>query len=153
MQHSGNLTASDLKFAIVCSRFNDFITSKLLDGAEDCILRHGGDKNNIDIIWTPGCFEIPLIASTAAQSGKYDGVICLGVILQGATSHNAYVAAEVTKGIAQIQLQTGLPVGYGIVNADSLEQAIERAGSKMGNRGWEAALATIEMAQLLKALA
>lgn len=152
MQYSGNLTASNLKFAIVCSRFNDFISSKLLTGAEDCILRHGGKKEDIDIIWTPGSFEIPLAASTAAQSGKYNGVICLGVILQGSTSHNAYVAAEVTKGIAHIQLQTGIPVGFGIVNADTIEQAIERAGSKMGNRGWEAALATIEMTQLLKSI-
>lgn len=147
----GKLTAQGLRFGIVVSRFNEFITSRLLSGALDALERHGADPEAIQIAWVPGAFEIPLIAQKMAQRG-YNAVICLGAVIRGATPHFEYVAAEVTKGIAQVSLATGIPVIYGLITADNLEQAIERAGTKAGNKGFEAAMAAIEMANLLKQL-
>ena len=121
----------------------------MVEGATDCIVRHGGEENDIDVAWVPGAFEIPIAAQKMAHSGKYDAVICLGAVIRGATPHFEYIAAEVTKGIAQINLQTGFPTIYGIITADTLEQALERAGTKMGNKGWDAALSAIEMIDLL----
>ncbi|MCX7913613.1 MAG: 6,7-dimethyl-8-ribityllumazine synthase [Thermodesulfovibrionales bacterium] len=141
-----------MKFGIVVSRFNDFITSKLLDGAIDALIRHGADDYNIDIVRVPGSFEIPLIAKKLAMKGSYDAIICLGTIIRGATPHFEYVASEVSKGIAMTSLETGVPVAFGIITADSIEQAIERAGSKAGNKGWDAAISAIEMAQVVRKL-
>ncbi len=142
------LNASGKKFAIVISRFNEFITSKLLEGAKDCIIRHGCNEDEIQTIWVPGSFEIALIAKMLAETKKYDSIICLGAVIRGSTPHFDYVAGEVSKGIASVSLSTNLPVIYGIITADSIEQAIERAGTKMGNKGWDAALTAIEMANL-----
>lgn len=150
--YEGELLAKGLKFAIVVSRFNDFITNKLLDGAVDALLRHGVVEQNVDIIKVPGAFEIPLAAKIIAEKKKHNAIICLGTIIRGATSHFEYVAAEATKGIASASLETGLPISFGILTTDSIEQAVERAGSKSGNKGWDAALVAIEMAQLLKKL-
>ena len=150
--YEGNLLGEGLKFGVVVSRFNDFITSRLLEGAQDALERHGVDKGAVEVAWCPGSFEIPLIAKKMAKSGKYDAVICLGAVIQGATPHYAHIAAEVTKGIAQINLETGVPVSYGVITADNLEQAIERAGTKEGNLGSKAALSAIEMANLIKAM-
>ena len=150
--YEGELLAKGLKFAIVVSRFNDFITNKLLDGAVDALLRHGAVEQNVDIIKVPGAFEIPLAAKILAEKKKHNAIICLGTIIRGATSHFEYVAAEATKGIASASLETGLPISFGILTTDSIEQAVERAGSKSGNKGWDAALVAIEMAQLLKRL-
>jgi 6,7-dimethyl-8-ribityllumazine synthase len=148
----GKLVANGLRFAIVVSRFNEFITGKLVEGALDCLLRHGADAGQVDVAWVPGAFEIPLVAQRLAASARYDAVLCLGAVIRGATPHFEYVAAEVSKGVAQVGLATGLPVIFGVITADTLEQAIERAGSKAGNKGWEAALAAIEMANLLRVL-
>ena len=148
----GMLLGKGLKFGLVVSRFNEFITKKLLEGAQDALLRHGVNEADIEFAWAPGSFEIPLIARKLAQSKKYDAVICLGAVVRGGTSHFDYIATEVTKGIAQVGLETGLPVIYGIITADTLEQAIERAGTKMGNMGFEAARKAIEMANLLKSI-
>ncbi len=148
----GVLLGKGLKFGVVVSRFNDFITKKLLEGAQDALLRHGVNEEDIDIAWVPGAFEIPLAAKNLAQTKRYDAVICLGAVVRGATPHFEYIAAEVTKGIAKIGLETGLPVSYGIITADTLEQAIERAGTKAGNRGFDAAVDAIEMANLLKSI-
>ncbi len=145
----GGLSAEGLKFAIIVSRFNNLITEKLLEGAIDCIIRHGGSEDNITLIRVPGSFEIPLAAKRAAKSGSYDAVICLGAVIRGATPHFEYVSAEVTKGIAQVSLETEVPVAYGILTTDTIEQAIERAGTKMGNKGFDAALTAIEMANLI----
>lgn len=150
--YEGELLAKGLKFAIVVSRFNDFITNKLLDGAVDALLRHGAVEQNVDIIKVPGAFEIPLAAKIIAEKKKHNAIICLGTIIRGATSHFEYVAAEATKGIASASLETGLPISFGILTTDSIEQAVERAGSKSGNKGWDAALVAIEMAQLIKRL-
>ena len=150
--YEGELLAKGLKFAIIVSRFNDFITNKLLDGAVDALLRHGAVEQNVDIIKVPGAFEIPLAAKIIAEKKKHNAIICLGTIIRGATSHFEYVAAEATKGIASASLETGLPISFGILTTDSIEQAVERAGSKSGNKGWDAALVAIEMAQLLKRL-
>ena len=150
--YEGELLAKGLKFAIVVSRFNDFITNKLLDGAVDALVRHGAVEQNIDIIKVPGAFEIPLAAKIIADKNKHNAIICLGTIIRGATSHFEYVAAEATKGIATASLETGIPISFGILTTDSIEQAVERAGSKSGNKGWDAALVAIEMAQLLKGL-
>ncbi|MCG0276911.1 MAG: 6,7-dimethyl-8-ribityllumazine synthase [Thermanaeromonas sp.] len=147
----GKLTAKGLKFGIVVSRFNEFITHRLLSGALDALERHGAGAEDIHVAWVPGAFEIPLVAKRLAQRG-YDAVICLGAVIRGATPHFEYVAAEVTKGIAQVSLTTGVPVIYGLITADNLEQAIERAGTKAGNKGFDAAMAAIEMANLLKDL-
>ena len=148
----GALLGKGLKFGVVVSRFNEFITKKLLEGAQDALLRHGVNEADIELAWVPGAFEIPLIARKLAQSKKYDAVICLGAVVRGGTSHFDYIATEVSKGIAQVGLETGLPVIYGIITADTLEQAIERAGTKMGNMGFEAARKAIEMANLLKSI-
>jgi len=146
----GVLLGEGLKFGVVVSRFNEFITRKLLDGAQDALLRHGVSDGDIDIAWVPGSFEIPLIVKKLAQTKKYDAIICLGAVIRGETPHYEYIAAEVTKGIAKVGLDTELPVSYGIINTDSLEQAIERAGTKAGNKGFDAAVDAIEMANLLK---
>ncbi|MDN5344368.1 MAG: 6,7-dimethyl-8-ribityllumazine synthase [Clostridia bacterium] len=148
----GQLQARGLKFGIVVSRFNEFITSRLLAGALDALNRHGADPAAIDIAWVPGAFEIPLAAQKMAARG-YDAVICLGAVIRGATPHFEYVAAEVTKGIAQVSLNSGIPVIYGLITADTIEQAIERAGTKAGNKGFDAAVAAMEMANLFQQLA
>jgi len=146
----GELKADGLKFGIVVSRFNDFITGKLLDGAVDALVRHGADKNNIEVVKVPGSFEIPLAAKKLAGKGVYDAIICLGAVIRGATPHFEYVAGEVSKGIAQTMLDSGVPIAFGVITADTIEQAVERAGTKSGNKGWDAALTAIEMARLLK---
>lgn len=145
----GKLTAKNKKFAIVVGRFNELISRKLVDGAMDCLLRHEADDKNISVIWTPGSFEIPLAAKRAAESKKFDAVICLGAVIRGGTPHFEYVASEAAKGVAQVSLSSNMPVIFGIITADSIEQAVERAGTKAGNKGWDAALAAIEMADLL----
>jgi 6,7-dimethyl-8-ribityllumazine synthase len=150
--YEGKLLAEGLHFAIVASRFNELIVRRLLGGALDALKRHGADEAEIDVAWVPGGFELPLVAGKLADSGKYDAVICLGAIIRGATPHFEYVAAEASKGIAQVALRTGMPVIYGVVTADTIEQAIERAGTKAGNRGADAAMAAIEMANLLREL-
>lgn len=144
----GKLDATGKKFAIVVSRFNEFISSKLLDGALDCLTRHGAEDKNLAVVWVPGSFEIPGVASQLAKSKKYDAVICLGAVIRGATPHFDYIAAEVSKGIAQVNLATGVPTIFGVLTTDTIEQAIERAGTKVGNKGWDAALSAIEMVQL-----
>lgn len=146
----GALVGKGLKFGIVVSRFNDFITRRLLDGAQDALLRHQVTAEDIDIAWVPGSFEIPLVAKKLAQNKKYDAIICLGAVIRGGTPHYEYVAAEVTKGIAMVGLEMGLPVIYGVITADTLEQAIERAGTKEGNEGFKAAVSALEMANLAK---
>ena len=148
--HEGNLVATGLKFGIVVSRFNVFITSRLLDGALDALRRHGANEEDVEIFWVPGSFEIPPTAKKLALSGRYDALICLGAIIRGATPHFEYVSSEAAKGIAQVAMQTEVPTIYGIITADTIEQAIERAGTKMGNRGADAAVAAIEMANLYK---
>lgn len=148
----GNLVAKGLKFCIVVSRFNEFISSHLLSGCIDTLVRHGGEEGKIDVIWAPGAFEIPLVAQKAAHSKKYDAVICLGAVIRGGTPHFDYVAGEVSKGIAQVGLASGIPVIFGVLTTDTIEQAIERAGTKAGNKGADAALSAIEMANLLAAI-
>ena len=148
----GKLDAKGLKFAIVIARFNEFISGKLLTGCLDGLKRHGADEARIDLVWSPGSFEIPLLAKKLATSGKYNAVICLGAVIRGATPHFDYVAAEVSKGIAAASLDSGIPVIYGVLTTDNLEQAIERAGTKGGNKGFDAALAAIEMANVVRAL-
>jgi len=148
----GVLLGKGLKFGLVTSRFNEFITKKLLEGAQNALLRHGVNQEDIEIAWAPGSFEIPLIAKKLAQTKRYDAVICLGAVVRGGTPHFEYIAAEVSKGIAKVGLETGLPVIYGVITADTLEQAIERAGTKMGNKGFDAAVTAIEMANLLKSI-
>ncbi len=150
--YEGTLLGEGLKFGIVLSRFNEFITTRLLAGAQDALVRHGVKEDDIEIAWTPGSFEIPLIAKKMAESGKYAAIICLGAVIRGGTPHFEYIAAEVTKGIAQVGLQTGMPVIYGVITADTLEQAIERAGTKMGNAGSDAAVSAIEMANLPRSI-
>ncbi|MBO5237934.1 MAG: 6,7-dimethyl-8-ribityllumazine synthase [Lachnospiraceae bacterium] len=146
----GKLVAQDMKVGIVASRFNEFITSKLLGGAIDGLVRHGVKEEDITTAWVPGAFEIPLIAGKMAKSGKYDAVICVGAVIRGATSHYDYVCNEVSKGIAQVSLQSEVPVLFGVVTTDSIEQAIERAGTKAGNKGYDCALSAIEMVNLIK---
>jgi 6,7-dimethyl-8-ribityllumazine synthase len=146
----GKLIAQGLKFGIVVSRFNELITSKLLEGALDCLKRHDADEENIEIFYCPGSFEIPLVAKKLAQTGKYDALICLGAVIRGETPHFDYIASEVSKGIAQVQLETGVPISFGVITTDDVEQALNRAGIKVGNKGWDAALTAIEMANLLK---
>jgi len=148
--HEGKLLARGLRFGIVVSRFNDFICDRLLGGALDALKRNGADEDAIDIFKVPGAFEIPLMAKKAAGSGRYDAVICLGAVIRGSTPHFDYVANEVSKGVATVSLETNIPVTFGVLTTDTLEQAIERAGSKAGNKGWDSALAAIEMANLLK---
>lgn len=148
----GQLVARDIKIGIVCARFNEFIVSKLLSGAMDGLMRHGLGEDHVDVAWVPGAFEIPLIAKKMAQSDKYDAVICLGAVIRGATSHYDVVCNEVSKGIAAVSLETGKPVLFGILTTDNLEQAIERAGSKAGNKGFECATGAIEMVNLIQAI-
>ena len=148
----GALLGEGLKFGVVVTRFNEFITQKLLEGTRDALLRHGVSEEDIDTAWVPGSFEIPLVAKKLAQTKKYDAVICLGAVIRGGTPHFEYIAAEVSKGIAKIGLETGLPVTYGVITADTLEQAIERAGTKAGNKGFDAAVDAIEMANLLRGI-
>jgi len=148
----GNLNAKGLKFGIVVSRFNSFISERLLEGALDAIIRHGGSEAEISVARVPGAFEIPLAAQKLAASRKYDAVICLGAIIRGSTPHFDYVAAEVSKGVASVSLESGLPVAFGVLTTDTIEQAVERAGTKAGNKGFEAAVTAIETANLLKAL-
>ena len=148
----GMLLGKGLKFGLVVSRFNEFVTKKLLEGAQDALLRHGVSETDIDVAWVPGSFEIPLLAKKLAETNKYDAVICLSAVVRGGTPHFDYIAAEVSKGIAKVGLDTGLPVIFGVITADTLEQAIERAGTKMGNKGFEAAVNAIEMANLLKGI-
>ena len=145
----GLLNAKGKKFALVVSRFNEFISNKLVDGAIDCLVRHGADEKSISVTWVPGSFEIPLVAMKIAAGSKVDAVICLGAIIRGNTPHFEYVAGEAAKGIAQASLQTGKPVIFGVITSDTIEQAIERAGTKAGNKGWDAALGAIEMADLM----
>jgi len=151
-RYEGKLLGEGLRFGVVISRFNEFITARLLEGAEDALLRHGVKEGDIEVAWTPGSFEIPLVAKKMAQSGKYAAIICLGAVIRGGTPHFDYIASEVTKGIAAVGLETGMPVIYGVVTADTLEQAIERAGTKMGNAGFQAAMSAIEMANLIQAI-
>lgn len=146
----GNLMASGLRMGIIVGRFNEFIGGKLLSGAIDAVKRHGGDEEDIDIAWVPGAFEIPLVAKKMAKSGKYDAVICLGAVIRGATPHFDYVSGEVTKGVALVGLETEVPTVFGVLTVDTIEQAIERAGTKAGNKGFEAAVTAIEMANLLR---
>jgi 6,7-dimethyl-8-ribityllumazine synthase len=150
--YQGSLLAQGHKFVLIVSRFNEFISSRLLDGAQDALLRHGAKEENIDIAWTPGSFELPLIAKKMAESKKYSAVICLGAVIRGGTPHFDYVAAEASKGIAKVSLDTGVPVIFGVITADTLEQAIERAGTKEGNMGAKAAVSGIEMANLVKSI-
>ncbi len=150
--YEGNLLGKGLKFGLVVSRFNEFFSKKLLEGAEDALLRHGVAETDMEIAWTPGSFEIPLIAQKMAESKKYDAVICLGAVIRGGTPHFDYIAAEVTKGIAKVNMDTGVPVIYGVITTDTLEQAIERSGTKDGNKGFDAAVSAIEMANLVKAI-
>lgn len=149
---NGNLRGEDKRFALVLSRFNDFITARLFEGALDCFTRHGGKQEGLTLVRVPGAFEIPLAASRLAKSGAYDAVICLGAVIRGATPHFDYVAAEAAKGVAQAALSSGVPVIFGILTTESIEQAIERAGSKAGNKGWDAMLSALEMADLFKQL-
>jgi len=148
---SGHLVADkDFKIGIITARFNDFITSKLLGGALDGLVRHGVAEENITSVWVPGAFELPLIASKMAESGKYDAVICLGAVIRGTTTHYDYVCSEVSKGIAKVGLDSGVPTIFGVITTENIEQAIERAGSKAGNKGYEAAVTAIEMVSLLR---
>lgn len=149
MKIEGSLNASKLKIAIVTARFNEFITSKLLAGAIDGLKRHDIEESHIDEVWVPGAFEIPLAALTLAETKKYDAVICLGAVIRGSTSHYDYVCSETAKGISHAALKTGVPVIFGVLTTDTIEQAIERAGTKAGNKGWDSALAAIEMANLV----
>ena len=146
----GKLLAEGQRIGIVAARFNEFITSKLLGGAKDAFVRHGGDESGLDIAWVPGAFEIPLVAKKMAESGKYDAVVCLGAVIRGATPHFDMVANESTKGVASVGLQTGIPVVFGVLTTDSIEQAVERAGTKAGNKGFEAMTTAIDMVNLLK---
>ncbi len=152
MKIEGSLNGTKLRVAIVTARFNDFITSKLLEGAVSCLERHEVKRENIDEVWVPGAFELPLAALALAESGKYDSVICLGCVIRGSTTHYDYVCNETAKGIAQAGMKTGVPVIFGVVTTETIEQAIERAGTKAGNKGWDAGMAAIEMANLMPKL-
>jgi len=146
----GKLVTGEIRVGIVAARFNEFITSKLLDGALDCLKRHDVGEENIDIAWVPGAFEIPLIASKMAKSGRYDAVICLGAVIRGSTTHYDYVCSEVSKGIANVSLNSDVPVMFGVLTTENIEQAIERAGTKAGNKGYDCAMGAIEMANLIR---
>ncbi len=148
----GNLIAKGKSFAVVASRFNDFMTKELVAGCRDTLVRHGADDKDIALLWVPGAFEIPLAAQKAVKEKKYDAVICLGTVIRGSTPHFDYIAAEVAKGISKISLDTGVPVIFGVITADTIEQAVERSGSKDGNKGQDAALSAIEMANLAEQL-
>ncbi|TDT72032.1 6,7-dimethyl-8-ribityllumazine synthase [Hypnocyclicus thermotrophus] len=148
----GDFNGENIKIGIICARFNEFITSKLLNGAEDALYRHGITKENIDIAWVPGAFEIPLIAKKISKTGKYDAIITLGAVIRGATPHFEYVCAEVSKGVAQVGLESEIPVIFGVLTTNTIEEAIERAGTKAGNKGFEAGMSAIEMVNLIKNL-
>ena len=150
--YEGVLLGKGLKIGIVVSRFNEFVTNKLLGGAQDALVRHDVNSDDIDIAWVPGAFEIPLVAQKLAKTSKYDAVICLGAVIRGSTPHFAYIASEVTKGIANVGLNTGVPIAFGVITTDTIEQAIERSGTKSGNKGFDAAVNAIEMANLLKGI-
>jgi 6,7-dimethyl-8-ribityllumazine synthase len=145
----GKLTAKGKKFGVIISRFNELISKQLLSGAEDCLVRHECKQDDITVAWVPGSFEIPITAKKMAQSSNFDAVICLGAVIRGGTPHFDYISAEVSKGVAQVGLETGIPVIFGIITADTIEQALERAGTKAGNKGWDAALSAIEMVNLM----
>ena len=150
MKHfEGNLQAKGIKLGIVISRFNDLITKELLSGAKDCFIRHGGDEEDLHVTWVPGAFEIPLAAKLLTEK-DYDAVVCLGAVIRGATPHFDYVAGEVSKGVAKVSLETGKPVIFGVITTDNIEQALERAGTKAGNKGWSAAQNAIEMVNLIR---
>ncbi|TEB05720.1 6,7-dimethyl-8-ribityllumazine synthase [Pelotomaculum schinkii] len=151
--YEGHLLGQGLKFGLIAGRFNEFITNKLLSGALDALKRHGVADEDTEVAWVPGAFEIPLVASKMALSKKYDAVICLGAVIRGATPHFDYVSSEVTKGVAKVGLDSGIPTIFGVITADTIEQAIERAGAKAGNKGWDAAVTAIEMANLLRNIA
>ena len=146
----GNVIGNGMKIGIVAARFNEFIVSKLIGGAEDALVRHGVDTDDVDLAWVPGAFEIPVVAQKMAQSGKYDAVLCLGAVIKGSTAHYDYVCAEVSKGIATVSMNTGVPTLFGVLTTDNIEQAIERAGTKAGNKGYDVACAAIEMVDLMK---
>lgn len=146
----GQLSASGIKFGIIVTRYHEFITSKLLSGSIDCLKRHGASENNISVAWVPGAFEIPVTLKIMAESKKYDAIICLGSVMKGETSHNEYITSEVIKGVAKVNLDLNIPVAFGVITPDTLEQAIERAGTSQGNKGWEAALTAIEMTNLMR---
>ena len=150
--YEGKLIGKGLKFALVVGRFNELISGRLYEGALDCLKRHDVDDADVDVAWVPGAFEMPLVARKLAESGRYDAVICLGAVIRGGTPHFDYVAGEVAKGIAKIGLDTGVPVVFGVLTTDTIEQAVERAGTKAGNKGWEAASTALEMANLVKTL-
>ena len=149
--YEGNLSAEGKRFGVVVGRFNAFVVKELLGGALDCLQRHGGDPEAVDVVWVPGSFEIPLVARKMADSGRYDALICLGAVIRGATPHFDYVASESSKGIAAVARETGVPTLFGVLTTDTVEQAIERAGTKAGNKGWDAAQGAIEMVNLLEA--
>ncbi|NVM22062.1 MAG: 6,7-dimethyl-8-ribityllumazine synthase [Desulfobacterales bacterium] len=151
--YEGKISGEGKKFAVIVSRFNDFISDRLLGGALDALTRHGANHEDIDVVKVPGSFEIPLAANKMAKKGKYDAIICLGAVIRGSTPHFEYVSAEVSKGIASVGLESGVPVIFGVITTDTLEQAIERAGSKSGNKGWAAAVAAMEMANLMESVA
>ncbi|RSD24962.1 6,7-dimethyl-8-ribityllumazine synthase [Mesobacillus subterraneus] len=150
--YEGNLVGTGLKVGIVVGRFNEFITSKLLGGAQDALKRHGVEESDVDVAWVPGAFEIPMVAQKLAKSNKYDAVITLGTVIRGATPHFDYVSNETAKGVSSAALNTGVPVIFGVLTTDTIEQAIERAGTKAGNKGWDAAVSAIEMANLMKSI-
>jgi 6,7-dimethyl-8-ribityllumazine synthase len=150
--YEGNLIARDLKFGLIAARFNEFITNKLVGGSLDALRRHGAYEDDIEVVWVPGAFEIPLVAQKMALTKRYDAIICLGAVIRGATPHFDYVSSEVSKGIANIGLQTGVPIIFGVLTTDNIEQAIERAGTKAGNKGFDAAITAIELINLLKQL-
>lgn len=150
--YEGSMVSEGMKVGIVCARFNEFIVSKLLGGALDGLKRHGVEDEKIDVAWVPGAFEIPLIAGKMAKSGKYDAVICLGAVIRGSTSHYDYVCSEVSKGVAHVGMESGIPVMFGVLTTENIEQAIERAGTKAGNKGYDCALSAVEMVNLIKGL-
>lgn len=150
--YEGNLIAKGLRFGIAVSRFNELLSSRLLDGALDALRRHDASDDDIDVAWVPGAWELPLAAKKMAEKGHYDSIICLGVIIRGSTPHFEYVATQTAKGVAAVSLETGTPVAFGVITADSVDQAVERAGTKSGNKGWQAALVAIEMANVALAL-
>jgi len=150
--YEGDLIGSGLRFGICISRFNELLSSRLLSGALDALTRHGVAEDNVDVAWVPGAFELPLVAKTMADSSRYDVVLVLGVIIRGGTPHFEYIAAEVSKGVAKVSLDSGVPIMFGVITADTIEQAVERAGTKMGNKGWDAALAGIETAKVMLGL-
>ncbi len=152
MIYEGKLNGKELRIGIVAARFNELITAKLLGGAKDCLLRHDVHENNIDIAWVPGAYELPLIAQKMAKTNKYDAILCLGCVIRGATTHYDYVCNEASKGIAKVSLDTEVPIMFGVVTTENIEQAIERAGAKAGNKGYDAAMGALEMTNLLKAI-